>query len=168
MAEELIAQYQWRIPLEDWSPLCDNKLQLWLPQGISGTPKSLNSLGICAPPCEMCVTAKVSNTCSPTIERIPAPDELQQDTLKITLCDSIPDGQRYGFLFAGGGIEFAYIASESTGEELAEEIHQAMELFVSENQTSWEWGSVTVGRNGKILSVYYFQNQAGQLNLTVE
>lgn len=56
MAEELIAEYRWRLPVEEWSVLCDNTLKLDRSTGFSDGPMRKNSVSICAPKCEMCVT----------------------------------------------------------------------------------------------------------------
>lgn len=56
MAEELIAQHKWRKRLSEWSPLCDNVMRLDRSESLVESAMKLNSLGICAPPCEMCVT----------------------------------------------------------------------------------------------------------------
>lgn len=98
---------------------------------------------------------------------MPSPDTMQPDQLKVTFCEFMPAGRRYGFLFTGGGDEFAYISEESTGEELAEQIKTAMQSFITSQGPSGFWQNVTVSSSGRVLTVFYGGQSTGQLNLTI-
>lgn len=63
MAEEIIASNKWRIPTDEFSPLCDNTLKLNNSLGLTGTPSKLNSSGACPPACEMCITPITVGSC---------------------------------------------------------------------------------------------------------
>lgn len=56
MAEVTIASHKWRLPTDDFSPLCDNTLKLNNSAGLSDNPSRLNSFGVCGPNCEICIT----------------------------------------------------------------------------------------------------------------
>ena len=56
MPEVTIASHKWRKRTRDWSAVCDNTLKLNRTYGMVGDPSKLNSLGVCAPDCEICVT----------------------------------------------------------------------------------------------------------------
>jgi hypothetical protein len=59
MAEVTVASRKWRRRTRSFSALCDNMLTLDRTYGMQDDPSKLNQLGICASPCEMCVTAIV-------------------------------------------------------------------------------------------------------------
>lgn len=56
MAEETIAEHRFRRRVRDWSAICDNVLKLDRTNSLADAPMRLNQFGICAPPCEMCIT----------------------------------------------------------------------------------------------------------------
>lgn len=59
MAIEEIAKHRWKLPLDEWSPLCDNHLELDRIDAFENSPHKMNQFGLCSPPeCNKCVTAK--------------------------------------------------------------------------------------------------------------
>jgi hypothetical protein len=56
MPEVTIASHKWRLPTDEFSPLCDNTLKLNNSTGLVDNPSRLNSFGVCGPACEICVT----------------------------------------------------------------------------------------------------------------
>lgn len=53
---ENIASYEWRIRTEEWSSLCDNQLTLNNTDGLVDSPMRQNDIGVCRPPCVICIT----------------------------------------------------------------------------------------------------------------
>lgn len=69
MPEENIASYSWRRRTSEFSPLCDNAMTLDNTSGLVDSPMRQNSIGICRPACEMCITPfpgirEIDLTCS--------------------------------------------------------------------------------------------------------
>lgn len=56
MPEVTIAQHKWRLPTDEFSPLCDNTLKLNNAAGLSGSPSKLNQFGVCQPSCDICIS----------------------------------------------------------------------------------------------------------------
>jgi hypothetical protein len=68
MPEVTIASHKWRIPTDEFSPLCDNRFTIDNSVGLVGNPSKLNQAGICFPACEMCISpygslADISDSC---------------------------------------------------------------------------------------------------------
>jgi hypothetical protein len=69
MAEVTVASHKWRIPTDEFSPLCDNQLPINNSIGMAGNPSKMNQAGICFPACKMCVSpygslVDISDACS--------------------------------------------------------------------------------------------------------
>jgi hypothetical protein len=69
MAEVTIASHKWRLPTDEFSPLCDNTLKLNNSTGLTDNPMKMNQAGVCVPACEMCISpygslSDISDACS--------------------------------------------------------------------------------------------------------
>lgn len=166
MAEEEIASYSWRLPLDEWSPLCDNILKLDRSSGLAGSPMKLNRLGICPPPCEMCVTAIDPGGCDPETAYSEPGTGIQRLTL--TVCDVVPSGKSYLFQFSGGGVPFQYdVLTAVSGEDFVSELSAAMLAHVQNQGGDGFWEAVAVNGHGLTISIDYGVELTGQLSLSI-
>ena len=166
MAEEEIASYSWRLPLDEWSPLCDNILKLNRSGGLSGTPMRLNSSAICSPPCEMCVTAIDPGGCELSEEYSDGGNNIELMTL--TACDQVPAGKSYRFQFAGGGSLFTFdVMTATAGEQFAADLAAAMQDHALNQGPDGYWEAVSVSADGLTVFVAYGVDLTGRLTLTI-
>lgn len=68
MPEVELAKIRWKAPLDDWSPLCDNRLELDRSTNLVDAPHKMNQfgVGIGAAKCEQCITSQSSYQCGDT------------------------------------------------------------------------------------------------------
>lgn len=162
MPEETIAEYRFRLHITEWSPLCDNIMQLDRTSGLDDGAFRKNRTATCSPPCEMCVTGRPPNYCEPTTEFTTF--DASNEVFRISICELILKGSAYKLLFAGSS-EFVFTASENlVGEDAVQLIADELQSFLAMQEQGNQWQSVTIDTENaeqRILSINYDPQQTG-------